>query len=86
MEQTSEFFDFSGPPNLFNLVEKDDDDQFPLKVIKKEKISPDQTLTFSSLSSPTPSGSLVFGKQDITSGTQPSTASKFQESTLLFLQ
>ena len=44
MEQTSEFFDFSGPPNLFNLVEKDDDDQFPLKVIKKEKISPDTYL------------------------------------------
>merc|ERR1712070_253571 len=40
-----EFFDYSTPPNLFNLVEKDDDDQFPLKVIKKEAISPD-TYTF----------------------------------------
>jgi cytochrome-b5 reductase len=32
------------PPNLFNLVEKDEDDQFPLKVIKKEKVAHDTYL------------------------------------------
>ena len=44
MELTSEYFDFEGPPSLFNLVEKNEDDQFPLKVIKKEKISHDTYL------------------------------------------
>lgn len=36
-----EFFTYSGVPNLCELVEKDDDDCFPLKVIKKEAISHD---------------------------------------------
>ena len=35
-----EFFDYS-PPNLCDLIEKDDEDCFPLKVIKKEAISHD---------------------------------------------
>ena len=39
-----EFFDFKGPPSLVNLIEKDDEDCFPLKVIKKEKISNDTYL------------------------------------------
>ena len=37
----SEYFDFEGPASLFKLVEKNEDDQFPLKVIKKELISHD---------------------------------------------
>jgi len=41
MENTSAYLDFQTPPNLFNLVEKNDDDQFPLKVIKKEAINHD---------------------------------------------
>ena len=43
--QKSEFLDFEGPPNLFNLVEKDENNQFPLKVIEKRVISHD-TYTF----------------------------------------
>lgn len=37
----SEFYDFETPPSLFKNVEKDDNDQFPLKVSKKEKMTHD---------------------------------------------
>jgi len=37
----NEYFDYSGPDNLFKLVEKDDEDKFPLKVTKKEKVNQD---------------------------------------------
>ena len=38
---SAQFFDYATPPNLFNLIEKDEDNRFPLKVISKDLISPD---------------------------------------------
>jgi hypothetical protein len=37
----NKFVDWEGPQNLFKLIEKDEDDQFKLKVSKKEKIAHD---------------------------------------------
>jgi NAD(P)H-flavin reductase len=37
----SEFVDYKNPENLFALVDKDEDDQFPLKVIANEKLNHD---------------------------------------------
>lgn len=37
----SEFFDYETPPSMFANIEKDDNDQFPLKVSKKEKLNHD---------------------------------------------
>lgn len=41
---TANYFDFKQGPSLFDLVPKDDDDQFPLKVSKKEKLNHDTYL------------------------------------------
>jgi NAD(P)H-flavin reductase len=40
-EQGKEFFDFKASPSLFENVEKNEDDQFPLKLIEKSAISHD---------------------------------------------
>lgn len=37
----NEFFDWEGPPNVFNLIEKNEDDEFSLKVAKMEAINHD---------------------------------------------
>ena len=41
MEQVNEYVNFEHPDNLFAKSEKDENDQFPLKVIGKEKITHD---------------------------------------------
>ena len=40
----SEFYDYYSSPSLFANIEKDDYDQFPLKVSKKEKVTHDTYL------------------------------------------
>ena len=40
-EWAKHYLDYSSRPNLFELVDKNEDDQFKLKVIKKIPISPD---------------------------------------------
>jgi hypothetical protein len=36
LDMGQEYFDYKTPPNMFSLIKKNDDDQFPLKVVKKE--------------------------------------------------
>jgi len=39
--QINEYFDWQGPASMFANIEKNEDDQFPLKVTKKEKMTHD---------------------------------------------
>ena len=40
-QKPNEYFDWEGPPSLFNMMMKNPDSEFPLKLIKKDLVSPD---------------------------------------------
>lgn len=42
--QPDDFFDYRSKPTLFHNVKKDENDQFPLKLIKKQRITHDTFL------------------------------------------